>query len=61
MGYEEHGKDIGQRVQTSSYKMNKFWGSNVQHANYSLQYCIKYLKVAKRVSPKYSHYKTIKL
>ena len=23
----------GQRVQTSSYKMNKFWESNVQHGN----------------------------
>ena len=26
--------DIGQRVQTSSYKMNKFWGSNVQYSDY---------------------------
>ena len=23
--------DVGQRVQTFSYKMNKFWGSNIQH------------------------------
>ena len=22
-------------IQTSSYKMNKFWGSNVQHGDYS--------------------------
>ena len=28
-------RDIGQRVQTFSYKMNKFWGSNVQHGDYS--------------------------
>ena len=27
--------DIGQMVQTSSYKINKFWGSNVQHGVYS--------------------------
>ena len=26
--------DVGQRVQTSSYKMNKFQGSNVQHDDY---------------------------
>ena len=29
MGY------IGQKVQTSSYKTNKFRGSNVQHGDYS--------------------------
>ena len=28
-------RDAGQRVQTSSYKINKFWGSNVQHGDYS--------------------------
>ena len=33
----------GGEVQTSSYKINKFWGCNVQ------QYCIVYLKVAKRL------------
>ena len=26
---------VGQRAQTSSYKMNKFWGPNDQHNNYS--------------------------
>ena len=25
----------GQRVQTSSYKVSKFWGCNVQHDDYS--------------------------
>ena len=25
----------GQKVQNSSYKVNKFWGSNVQHGTYS--------------------------
>ena len=25
--------DVGQRVQTFSYKMNRFWGSNVQHSD----------------------------
>ena len=32
----------GQKVNTSSYKINKSWGYNVQHGDYSL-------KVAKRV------------
>ena len=27
--------DVGQRVETSSYAMNKFWGSNVQQGDYS--------------------------
>ena len=26
-------RDIGQRVQISIYKMNKFWVSSVQHGN----------------------------
>ena len=36
-GAEEQGKkgDVGQRVQTFNYKMNKFGGSNVQHGDYS--------------------------
>ena len=28
-------RDVGQRVLTSSYKMNRFWGSDVQHDDYS--------------------------
>ena len=34
--------DGGQKLQTSSYKINKSWGCNVQHGDYSLQilYCI---------------------
>ena len=36
-GVGERGKweDIGQKAQASSYKMNKFWGSNIQHGGYS--------------------------
>ena len=26
----------GQKVQTSSYKVNKFWVCNVQHGNYAV-------------------------
>ena len=29
--------------------MNEFWGYNVQHCDYSLKYCIIYLKFAKRL------------
>lgn len=27
--------DLGQRIQTSSCKMNKLWGCQVQHGDYS--------------------------
>ena len=54
-GVREMGEG-GQRVQTSSYKMNKFRGCNIQHGDHSYQCCIVYLKVAKRVSLKSSHH-----
>lgn len=28
-------RNVGQRAQASIYKMNKFWGCNVQHSDYS--------------------------
>ena len=36
-GTEEYEKwgDTLQREQTSSYKINKLWGSNMLHGNYS--------------------------
>lgn len=40
------GGDAGQRVQTPSYKMNEFPGSNAQRGDYSLQNCTVYMKVA---------------
>ena len=33
-GWEKWG-GVGQRTQTFTYKMNKFWGSNVQHDDYN--------------------------
>ena len=30
----------GQKVQSSSYNINKFWGCNVQHGDLSELYCI---------------------
>ena len=33
-GQQEMDKS-GQIAQISTYKMNKFWGSNVQHGNYN--------------------------
>ena len=47
----------GQKIQTSSYKINKSWACNVQHDDYSQQYCTVYLKVAKRGDLKSSHHK----
>jgi hypothetical protein len=44
----EIGED-GQRVHTSSHKMYKFWGSNIQNCVYN---CIIYLKIAKRINLK---------
>lgn len=31
----EKGGDLGQRAHTCSYKLNKSWGYNVQHNDYS--------------------------
>lgn len=33
-GYREHEMG-GQKAQTPSYKMKKFWGSNIEHGDYS--------------------------
>ena len=33
-GEWEKWGDAGKRVKTFSYKMNKFWGSDVQHGDY---------------------------
>lgn len=48
-------EDVGQRMHIFSYKMNKFWGSNVQYGKYS-QWYILYSKSAKKVDLKYSHH-----
>ena len=45
-----------QKVQTSSYKINKSQGCNVQHDKYNQQCRTLYMKV-KRVNPKSSHHK----
>ena len=47
---EKRMSEDGQRIQTSSRKMSKFWGSNVQHVEYGSHYCIVYLKVTKSES-----------
>lgn len=36
--------------------INKSWGCSVQPGDYSLQYCVLYLKVAKRVDLKSSYH-----
>lgn len=43
-------RDTGQRVQTSSYKMKKFWRFYVQHSGDSYYYYIIYLKDVKSKS-----------
>ena len=49
--------DAGQKVQTFSYKVSKFGGSNMRHGIYRQRYSTAYLKVAKRVGLKCSHHK----
>lgn len=39
-------------VQPSSDKIGKFWRAKVQHGDYSYQYCIVHLKIAKKVNVK---------
>ena len=35
----------GQKVKTSSFKINKYWGCNIQHDEYNEHCCIVYMKV----------------
>ena len=37
--------------------MNKFWGSNVQHCDYSKHHCIVHMKIAKSIDLKCSQHK----
>ena len=39
--------DVGQGVQTPTYKINTTWGSGAQLGGYNEQYCIIYLNVLK--------------
>ena len=49
------GRDEGgQKAETSSYE---FWECNVHHGDNSEQFCVIYLKVAKRVDLKISLHK----
>ena len=47
----------GQKVQISSYKINKSWDVMYSPGNNSLQYCTVYMKTAKRVDIKNFHQK----
>lgn len=53
-GWEKQG-GVGQSVQTSNYKVNKFQGFNIQNYDYSEQYVIIHLKVAKNIDLKCYH------
>ena len=48
-------EDGVQRVQTRSYKIDKFWGSNIEHDDCSQQYNIVYLRVPQKADLKSSH------
>lgn len=50
--------DVGQRVQTSGYKMSKSWGSDVEQGNYSGWYCIVHLGFAGRARLRCHHMDT---
>ena len=43
----------GQKVQISSYEINKSWHCKVQHGDYSKQYCI--FEAVERIDLKSSH------
>ena len=45
------------KVQNAGYKTNKSWRCNVWHDDYSSQYRVVYVKVAKGINPKSSHHK----
>ena len=51
----------GQKVQNSSFEINKSWGYDVLHGDCSSSCCVVYLKIAKRVDIKSSHHKKKKL
>ena len=52
----EEMSECGQKVHISSFKTDKFWKENGQHGDYSWQYCLTYLKAAKRVNHKSSYH-----
>ena len=45
-----------QKVQTSSYKINKPWGCDIQQGEYSQKHFIAYLKIAKTANLKSSYH-----
>ena len=44
-------------MQTSSYKINKHQGCNVQHGKYNEHCYMLYMRGVRRVNPKSSHHK----
>ena len=55
MGKMSEGR--GQKTQTSSYKINKSWGCNVLHGDYSNTVLHIYMKMAKGVDLKSFYHK----
>ena len=50
-------KESDQKVQTSSYKMNKYQRCNGHHDDYIQHCCLIHRKLVKKVDPKSSHHK----
>ena len=48
--------DAGPEIQTSGDKISKLWGANAPHGDYSWQYRVPYLRVAKREDLKCFHH-----
>lgn len=46
--------EVGQKIRSSSHKVSKHWGCNVQHDDYSYHSLMVYFKAVKRVSPEFS-------
>lgn len=47
----EKNGDVGQRVQTFHFKMNKFQEPKIEHGGYSQQGCTVYLKITTSRAP----------
>lgn len=58
---EKRSREKPTKVQTSSCTTNESLGCDIQQDDYSLQPCVVYSKVAKRVELKCSHHKKKKL
>ena len=50
-------EEDGRKVQTSNYKINKYWGWNIQHDDIANSAVMMYGKFVTRINPKNSQHK----